>query len=155
MSKADELRAELKRLEKQEAEEKAAKIAAVKRQWRFTITPAPDRWDPLYDDTLVWYYLQGEVLNADELKAVGAPADSYANGGMKYLYNVGTGKIAMRGSGGTIYIRDSWSICKNATVEQVRTEMLRTFGELADFISQHPEGGDVTGIVTGNKYFNW
>lgn len=88
---------------------------------QFTLTPSPARgWDQVWDDTCSYYYLKGKCLNEAELRTVGKTAFT---GGMNYLFNSGTGRIATHCGGGSTFTSDPEAIA-----------------ELSAFLVAHPEG---------------
>lgn len=142
-----EMQRELKQLQEDERKAKEAALKAFALQWRFTIKPDNRNWDKLTDDTLVWYRLEGELLNADEYKTIGGDGER-KQGGMSYLYNKGTKRIALRSGGGMIYIPD------NAFFNRDRKPNPQAvYDALAAFISANPNGGDVTETIISNPDF--
>jgi hypothetical protein len=142
-----EMQRELKTLQDQESKAKRDALKAFTRQWRFTIKPYDAKLDRIYDDTLVWYYLRGELLNADEYKALGGDVER-SNGGMAYLYNTLTKRIVMSGGGGNLYIPSGWNRSEQESIQD-------TFIKLAAFIADNPNGGDVTAIIISQPDFKW
>jgi hypothetical protein len=97
--------------------------------------------EKIADPAVLRYRLDGKCSNYEELKAAGWSDHSISSGGMDYLFNSATGKFIMAIGGGRIWISDG------------RFGMhLGAMAELADFIADSPEGGDVTSIIT--KYAN-
>ena len=125
-----ELEAELREARAREAEAKRAARDAVQPVYQFTLTPEEPHqtWQPIFDDTCTLWKLSGKVLNADELKSVGK---SPFEGAMKYVHNGATGLFVTSVGGGSIFLKS-------------RAGWLA----LSDFLVSHPEGGDVTEIVT-------
>jgi hypothetical protein len=104
---------------------------------RFTVFEASLRYraqQSMYDDTLVWYRLEGEVLNPDEAKEAGHNQDRISTAGYDYLYNTATQKIAMAGSGGTYWIGSGdpwWSDVDRRELEtRAHAVAIKQLGEL-------------------------
>jgi hypothetical protein len=129
---AAELREELRLAEEAEEAVMAEKRKNTPVQYLFTLTLVPEdkHWDPIFDDTCQLYLLKGEVLNKDELKAVGQSSSLLFEGGMKYVFNGATGYLVCSVGGGSIFTKDP-----------------NCFAALSEFLGEHPEGGDVTSIV--------
>jgi hypothetical protein len=144
MSRAEELRAELKRIEQEEAAEKTARKAATPVVRKFTIKPVTNRWTVMYDSTCVLYDLSAEVTNADEAKAAGHYEHDMRGGGMTYVFNTGTGRIVCSTGGGTIWIGGGFA---GQNDESAAWTMI----QISAFIVQHPEGGDITAIVEAHR----
>jgi hypothetical protein len=127
-----EIRAELAAALQAETAEKEALAKATQPVYKFTLELVTDNWDKIFDPTCSVYKLIGEVLNKDELKAVGkVPFE----GAGRYLFNGATHRFVMAVSGGSYFV--SHPDC---------------FAELSDFVVYHTDGGDVTEIV--NRYRN-
>lgn len=124
------LEAELAQIEQAERNEKQALRDKIVPVYKFTVTPAPEssRFHEVWDDTVVLYWIEGEVTNREELEAVGK---GHTMGGkMMYAYNTVTHKIITTVSGGT-------------TFRQVKTAI----PAIGRFLEFNPEGGDVTSLV--------
>jgi len=148
-NRIDALRAELKALEEQEEKDKKTRRAAVKRVWRFVLVPSKSgSLHQIRDSAVVRYRLEGTVVNAEELKAVGNSEDFYRTGGMNYLFNTATGRIIMSEGGGNIYIPDGRWGDSAIDAEQ-------TFAKLDAFLATNPDGGDVTEIIVSQPNFKW
>lgn len=137
-----ELEAELKAARDAERAAKEAHRKRVPVQWKFTIKPMEQRlssssFDELYDDTCVFYYLQGEIVNLDEAKTAGHVVSPSHNGGMRYLYNTLTHRIVCSVSGGTIFVSGEGA--------------LRCMALISSFLAWNPEGGDITAIVNEHR----
>jgi hypothetical protein len=143
-TRAEELRAELKLIEQEEAADKAARLAATPVTMKFTIMPAKDRWTKMYDSTCVLYELNGQVTNADEAKAAGHYEHELRGGGMTYVFNTGTGRIVCGTGGGTIWVGGGFA---GQSDESAAWTMI----QISAFIVQHPEGGDITAIVETHR----
>jgi len=143
------LAAEMQQLEEEELAEIAAKKAAVTRVWQFTLLPSKDSYNAPRDGCgVVQYQLLGKVVNKDECLAAGQSEHEIRVGGMTYLFNTLNGRFVCSTGGGSVYIsdRDYWGKGEKAEGE-------RTYGLLEDFLREHPEGGDVTAIITSQKTF--
>jgi hypothetical protein len=129
------LEAELAALRKEEDAEKKALMASVKPVMKYTVMPTPprDRWDFLGDEMCVFYTIDGQCTNLDEVKATGAMSPH--SGSMRYLFNLATSRLVCHVSGGNIHLA--------ATHE--------AYADVSAFISEHPEGGDITEIVLRHK----
>ena len=158
MPTVDEINAQIKALEEQkkllqkEVEEAAkAKRLSVKPIHRFTFKPVEWPHDKLWDPSCKWFYLNHEILNPDECKAVGWNLsgewshDLAHNKGMAYLFNSATGKLVMRNGGGQIWILTELFFASNN--KQVIEEGFAAIKALEAFIVANPEGGDVTEII--------
>src|SRR5262249_282588 len=154
------LRAEVKKLRREIMKEKRLLRESVKPIFSFTLKPSVNQFnDVLLDDTLKWYTLCGEVTNKEELLDAGWSESEAVGGGMRYLYNTTTRTIATRIGGGTIFIPEERSYLELAYLElassepDLLAETRRVYRELGEFIHANPEGGDVTAIVKGHKYY--
>ncbi len=133
MATVKELEAQLAEARALEEEERSRLAALVKPVWKFYLQKyTPKGYDVVYDDTCTLYTMAGELQNETELKEVGHYVHS-TRGSMQYIYNELSAHFVMAVGGGTIY-----------TSEQ------GAWDELSEFITEHPEGGEVTEIV--NKY---
>ena len=156
LGSVEEIQNQIKELE---AKKKALELAIQKQadekrktvvpQHRFTFTPVTRGYDVIWDDTCQWYYLNHAVANLEECKAVGWEASGFHqslshNQGMTYLYNGATGKIVMASGGGTIFVLAHESFTK---IKKDVDEGMEALKNLAGFIKEHPEGGDVTAII--------
>ena len=144
MSRAEELRAELKLIEQEEAAEKAARKTATPVIRKFTIMPAKRQWTTMYDPTCVLYELAAEVMNADEAKAAGHYEHDLRGGGMTYVFNTCTNRIVCGTGGGTIWVGGGFA---GQNDDSAAWAMML----ISDFIIAHPEGGDITAIVEAHK----
>ena len=144
-ARIEAMQSELKDLERKERQERDAKLKAFKRKWRFTLTAELTyHWDRIYDDTLVWYTLRGELLNAAEYKAIGGDPDR-KQGSMRYLYNTLTKRLVMRASGGHLYVKGE-SIGDNDVVSPVYAEMAKA---IANGVQ------DITSLIVNQDGFSW
>lgn len=138
-SKIEALRAELQHAERIAESDRRAAIDAFIPQYRFTLKPAHASFDCLWDPTILVYYLRGEMLNAEDLKALGG---SPFEGGMAYYYNTSTNRIMGPAGGGSIFIaQNAWGSRDLTPEDKAKLQAL------ADFIADNPDGGDVTAIV--------
>lgn len=156
METSVEVKAEIERLQKrlsdlkeQERKDHLEAQARVKPVWRFTLEPRPsDSFTKIYDPSVVIYRLSGVVVNEEELKAV---HKEIRNGSMSYLYNTLSKRFITPVGGGSLFIvDDTWG---NKPKNRETREM--TFACLEFFLSEHPEGGDVTGIIVNQDDWNW
>ena len=139
--KTDRLWAELKAAEAEEAAERKAQREAVKISYRYDILPAMhNRWDRIYDSTCTLYKLARTTVNADEAKAAGHPEYDLRDGYAIYLYNKANHRIVCSVGGGTMYISSRLGSPDDAAD-------IIAFSEIGMFLADHPEGGDITGIV--------
>jgi len=146
MRTIDEIEAELEAARKAIENDRNAKRNAVKPVWRYTIEPGTmTGYAKLWDDTLAWYELAGHIDNVDKLVAAGWYDHELRRGSMRYLFNTVTGKIVMHSGGGTMYIYSGWGSAGDVEAE------LRAVAKVGAFLVAHPEGGDITEIVTAFK----
>lgn len=148
MSKLQERKAELeavvRELEAEEKREAAARKAAVKPQWQFTLLPHKQAlsYERIRDESVKVYRLEGFCVNVDELAEAGYGERDSQGGGMNYLFNTLSGRIVMAHGGGRIWISDgSWS------GQGSKAAADKAFSELEAFLKEHAEGGDVTEII--------
>lgn len=127
------LEREIAAIKDEQQRDQQAAFDAVRPVYRFTLLPTDDKFDKVYDPSCVFYYLKGEVLNIEEMEAVGKQP---FQGGMKYLYNTLSESFVMSTGGGCTFHR------------RENTEALLI--DLAEFIATDGNGGDVTEIV--NRY---
>lgn len=140
--KIGELEAELDKLRQQRLDElKALRESVTPRYTYLLVRPTGPGTDRIADPSCVWYRLEGVVINADELHAVGVTTPH--QGGMNYLFNTLSGRFVMSGGGGTSYISLVDDFGRKADTE--------AFQELEAFVEKHPEGGDVTDIVARGR----
>lgn len=122
------------------SQEKLALQETVKQEYRYTFLP-PERpvYDKVYDDSLVWFRLEGICVNKAECEAVGHW--SFFEGGMNYLYNTLTHKIVMTAGGGSIHMGGFRGDEGNEEAMQI----------LSDYLTANPNGGDITKLVNAWK----
>jgi hypothetical protein len=146
----EEIRLLEERLKKAHAkvkEIKDQKKVEVKPKYEFTFLPHQQKFDRIYDDTIVIFRLAGVITNKQECLDAGRPEHTLSAGGMNYLYNKGSGRIVMSTGGGRVWIREkSWSSMGDS-VEAIENELQRVLYELELFVRRNPEGGDVTDII--------
>ena len=139
MTEREALEARLAEIKREEAEQARLAREAVVPVWSYTWAPDAGRearrnsrssFDRLYDDSVSVWRLEGTCTNAAEMAAV-ARSHEAEGGGMSYLLNRATGKIITSVSGGRIFLQAAESM-----------------QALADWAFEHPEGGDVTELVT-------
>lgn len=128
--------ADLRRQQREEQETLKAETPII---WRYRIRPDArvPFGDELWDDSLRFYRLEGWVQNRKEAEAAG---HDISEGGMSYLYNTYTEKLVMAYGGGRVFIGARWGTPDNGSTERV-------VKELSAFLSEYPEGGDITGII--------
>jgi hypothetical protein len=138
----EEARAALEAAEAEEHNQRMAIMKAIRPIWEYTIVPieSGSGWDPIWDDTVVAYKISGRVTNEAEAKAAGHSGYFLAGGGMRYLFNTVTGKLIGPTGGGTIYL--------SAYKPSGERALAKTLAQINDFIRTHPEGGDITEIIT-------
>jgi hypothetical protein len=143
MRSVEEIKAELAEAQAVADAEKKALRDAVKPIWQYTITPekSRDSFDRIWDETIVAYKLSGEVINKDEYLAAGNSELSIHSGGMRYLFNTGTGKLIGATGGGTIFISGGFGR-KNDEAEAMVVHRINMF------LGENPQGGDISQIVT-------
>lgn len=160
----NELHAEITRLQEQEREERKARMAACKREWKFTVAlMKDDHFTKLYDPAVKLYMLTGQVVNVDQCTLAGHSSDYLKGGSMGYLFNTATGRIIMQHGGGTIFISpDSgggrWEDpepVKKKRQQEAAADCARVYRELEEFLQISPKGGDVTHIVTSQRHNGW
>ena len=137
-SRAEEiasLTSRLMELKREEDAEKQALRDSVKPIMKYTVTPTPVKgsWDFIGDEMCVFYTIDGQCTNLDEVKAVGGQVPH--SGSMRYLYNLATSRLVCTTGGGSIHL--------SATLE--------AYAQVSAFISEHPEGGDITDIVIATR----
>jgi hypothetical protein len=135
MDEMQALKARLRELEQAEEVKAQALRDSVQPVYEFLLEPEAERngffgGDRLFDDTCRFYKLSGRVTNKEELKEVGAGHRVF-EGAMRYLFNGATGQFACAVGGGSVFLssQEGWRA-------------------LSDFIRQHPEGGNVSDIVS-------
>ncbi len=134
-----QLRAALRLAEIVEENERQAVRDRIKPKHSFSIKPVVVQrhtgfHDRILDPTIRIYTLTGVITNLQECEAAGH--QFLRNGSMSYLFNTGTGKIVMAHGSGTLYIDES------------DTE---TWKRLNKFISENPNGGDITDLMKHRK----
>ncbi len=140
-----ELREQLRDAEERESAERKAKMEATPIVWRYTILPANDPWQEVYDDSCLLYELKGEITNADEAKAAGRPDHSIRPGGMTYVFNKLSGRIVTSTGGGTIFVSGRYGgESKKAAAQEAMRQISR-------FLRDNPNGGDITEIIKNYK----
>jgi hypothetical protein len=141
------LEATLKDLKKKRDEERREKQNSVKPIYRFTLSPDSDHWhmEDMQDDSLKFVRLEGIVTNQNEMEAVG---NAVFQGGMTYIFNRLSGKIAMAIGGGNVWLSTRPMFSKS---DEERESARKTFDLLSAFLRDNPEGGDVTEIVTKHR----
>jgi hypothetical protein len=142
----EEIEKELEEARAIQEAERQLKRDAVKPIWEYTVTPSARQdltWDPIYDKTIRAYDLVGRVTNEDECKAAGHPDFALRGGGMRYLFNTGTGRLIGPTGGGTIYLSTGWGMGKRSDKD---LEVAVT--AISQFLVDHPKGGDITEIIT-------
>lgn len=127
----EQIKAELYEAQKREEQTTRMRRDAVVPEYQYTISPSENKWDRIYDPTCALYHLEGKVLNADELRAVGKTP---FEGGMNYLWNGITHSLVCAVGGGSVFIKDQ-----------------EVHDELGQFIYANREGGDVTHIIEHYK----
>jgi hypothetical protein len=152
-TKVERLEAELRQAREAESAERERLRAATPIVMRFTLVPdeRPGR-DELWDDTCRWYYLEGEVVNAEEAAAAGHKVADHS-GGMAYLFNTLSGKFVMSSGGGRVWItgkRWAWTGGPNVR-DEWEASAQRALTHLAGFVKANPEGGDVTEIIETHR----
>jgi hypothetical protein len=157
-AKRKALDAEIKALDAEAEAERKTRRESVKREWKFEMVPdakRSQRWmfDPLWDDTIKVYVLTGTIINKDACLAAGHGEDTVKGGGMAYLFNAGSGKIVTSSGGGNVYINNGSSYGdKN---QEAKADALVAIAALGKFLTDNPEGGDVTSIITAQRQFRW
>lgn len=136
--------AELKQVEHDSAKER---LESVTPKYRYMILPAIDNFDKLYDESCVFYSISGELLNKDELEAVGWSGHMFSEGSMKYLFNKATGKIVMSVGGGRVYISNPWG----SKADMSRDYVAEAYEMVNAFLARYPEGGDITHIIEAHR----
>jgi DNA repair exonuclease SbcCD ATPase subunit len=156
-ARLSELRAEKNKLRSELMKEEKLLRESVKPIHSFTLEPSKQQFNErMFDDTLKWYTLYGEVTNKYELIDAGWSESEAVGGFMRYLYNSTTRTIATRSGGGTIFIPEESSYLELAVSESdLLAETRRVYKELGEFIHANPEGGDLTAIVKGHKCYRW
>lgn len=150
----------LKAIQKEQEEALRRAKDAVKIAWKFTWTPVPEPhkigFDRIMEGSgLVMWRLQGHVMNEEECKAVHKDTTN-ANGGMNYYVNALNGKIALESGGGSVFITRGdpfWN--RNNTREELEADREQCMRLLEEFMRIKPEGGEVTNIILGQKFFRW
>lgn len=137
-TKTAELRKALRAAEAEEAAAKQALREATPIRKAYVITPqAPrDTWQPLFDPACRFYRISCRVTNREEAEAVGHHL-GYADGGMTYLFNTATGKLAASCGGGLVMISGD--------------DAQELADALSAFLVANPGGGDVTAIYAARK----
>lgn len=137
------LEAQLKAARELEKAEHDARRRSVRPTYRFTFTPVEDAFYGVRDGSGVTIYrLNCTCDNAEECKQVGR--DPFT-GGMDYYVNTSLQphRIVCSTGGGNIYIETGrW-----ARKPENRAKAERQISGLEQFITEHPEGGDVTTII--------
>ena len=129
------LEAELDELRKQETAERQARIDSVKPVMQYTVRPTPprDRWEFIGDEMCAFYTISGECTNLEDVRAVGGREPFH--GSMRYVFNLATGRLVCTTGGGNIHL---------ASTQEA-------YADVSAFISEHPEGGDITEIVLRHR----
>ena len=137
----EELEAALNRIKDQEAAERLKALEATPPIWQFVIEPDDDKFDQVYDDSVIKYRIEGIVINKEEAEAAG---HDIRTGGMTYLYNTLSKKLIMSIGGGHVWIsRRNWY--KETEVDEAGVV---AWEAVERFIDEHPEGGDITDIIS-------
>lgn len=140
-----ELREELKEAERREREAADRLAASVRPVWRFTLLPSDEKFDKVWDESVLKYRLQGEIQNREELELVNNPMRN-DGGGMTYLFNTLSKRLVMSTGGGTMWLSEGWGNNEDA-IESARIARR----ELEFFLDLQPEGGDVTQIIEDHR----
>jgi hypothetical protein len=100
------------------------------------------RFHKIMDESVLIYSLVGTCVNQDEVDKVGGRAFT---GSMSYFFNTASGKFICSTGGGSIFVQDGSHIG-----HREHDDSAQVWHELNLFVKAHPEGGDVTGIVTSH-----
>ena len=130
-----EAQAAVRELEQAAQREREERQKATKPKRKFTLTQVERNtnrlsFDAWFDPNCVCYSLSCEVLNAEELKAVGHGSWTYSGGSMRYVFNLLSNKLVCSIGGGTIYFGDQ-----------------ETADKISDFIRRNPQGGDISDLI--------
>jgi hypothetical protein len=143
-----ELEAQIAALKKAEREalEKQRMSVLPRFTFTFTISPEARRWNCVADDSGVEVFnLVGTLANEAELQAVGASTERLG-GAMSYFVNTATPtpRIVCSTGGGRVWIKSArWGLTPEQMIEaQGMTRALEAF------LTENPEGGDVTELMT-------
>lgn len=133
-----ELEAELARLRREQDDEARARRDAVPPRYEYLLVPVNPTHDKVADPSCRYYRLEGVVINADELHAVGAKVPQ--SGGMNYLFNTLSGRFVLSVGGGYVHLYLVDQFGRKAESE--------AFRELEILLHGAPEAThDVTDIV--------
>ena len=132
-----ELYAAAREVERSEMAAKVALADSVQPVYQFTLTPANNSFDKIFDGSgCTAYRLNATVLNKDEVQAVGGQV---REGGMNYIFNHLNGRFVMSTGGGQIWLDDGTFGKPFDTV---------AFTALANYLLEvNIDGGDVTEII--------
>lgn len=128
-----EIEAELKAARKAEDAARAEKAKEIVPKYIFTITPSEtnNSYQRVYDKSCLVYTIAGEVTNPEELRAIGRTP---FQGSMRYVFNTLSGMFVMSVGGGSSFVSDPGA-----------------FEELSEYVLRHPNGGDVTDIISAYR----
>lgn len=135
------LEAAIKRLRQQEAADLQASKESVPVVMEWVLYPTKDAFRDLWDDSCIFYQLNGICTNKAEAEAAGHTR--IQEGGMKYLFNTLSGKFVGTFSGGIVWI----------SKRGFRTDE-ETLANLNKFVAEHPEGGNITEIILDHNERN-
>jgi hypothetical protein len=140
----EELESALREAKEEARLELIARVASVVPQWTFAV--AVDEREALfnrvYDDSCLWYRIEGTCTNREEAEAAGHSRDRLATSGMSYLFNTLSGRIVCSSGGGTYHFG---GFDKNDPAH------IRAINQISDFLVDNEEGGDITDIVAEYK----
>jgi hypothetical protein len=151
MKTSAQLREELAKAELRERTAKGDAIKATPVVFTYSILPTRQsgvRYHKLYDDSIQLYEFRRHCMNKEEAKAAGHSTHEYQEGGATWLYNTLSEKIICSVGGGTMFISADWFARQREDKHQLDDIAFEAIGA---FLSEHPEGGDITEIVTSYR----
>lgn len=137
-----ELEAELKATKELARMEADAIRESVTPEYRYTVGPIDDKFDRIYDESVVQYRIEGVCTNQEAVDAVGGKSFT---GGMTYLFNFASGRVIGAFGGGTVFIGSRGGFQRGSDEE------VATFDKLSSFIVTNPDGGDITEIIEAHR----
>lgn len=136
-----ELENELKAVRELARMESEALRESVVPEYVYTVAPIDDKFDRIYDESVVQYRIEGVCTNKEACEAVGRQTHT---GGMTYLFNRASGKIIGAFGGGTVFISGR-GFARHT--DEVDATMLK----LSAWIDANPAGGDITKIIEAHR----
>ena len=136
-----ELEAELKATRELARMEAEALRESVVPEYRYTVAPIDDKFDRIYDESVVQYRIEGICTNQEAVDAVGGKSFT---GGMTYLFNKASGKIIGAFGGGSTFISGRGFTRHTEEVDV-------TIAKISAFIVLYPAGGDITLLIEEHR----